>query len=103
MTLTLYVGSKRYSSWSLRPYVALVHAGAEFETKVIRLDQKDTKTAISAVSPSSRVPVLYDDNLVIFDSLAICEYVAERHPTAGLWPDERGARARARSIAAEMH
>jgi glutathione S-transferase len=103
MTLTLYVGSKRYSSWSLRPYVALVHAGAEFDTKVIRLDQKDTKAAIGAVSPSSRVPVLYDDDLVIFDSLAICEYIAELYPTAGLWPDDRGARARARAIASEMH
>jgi glutathione S-transferase len=103
MTLTLYVGSKRYSSWSLRPYLALVHAGAEFDTKVIRLDQKDTKAAIGAVSPSSRVPVLYDDDLVIFDSLAICEYIAELYPTAGLWPDDRGARARARAIAAEMH
>ncbi|MEO8844493.1 MAG: glutathione S-transferase family protein [Kofleriaceae bacterium] len=103
MTLTLYVGSKRYSSWSLRPYVALVHAGAEFETKVIRLDQQDTKSAIGAVSPSSRVPVLYDDDLVVFDSLAICEYVAELYPTAGLWPDDRAARARARAIAAEMH
>jgi len=103
MTLTLYVGSKRYSSWSLRPYLALVHAGAEFETKVIKLDQKDTKAALGAVSPSSRVPVLYDDDLVIFDSLAICEYIAELYPTAGLWPDDRGARARARAIAAEMH
>jgi glutathione S-transferase len=103
MTLTLYVGSKRYSSWSLRPYVALVHAGAEFETKVIVLDQKDTKAALGAVSPSSKVPVLYDDGLVIFDSLAICEYIAELYPTAGLWPDDRGARARARAIAAEMH
>jgi glutathione S-transferase len=103
MTLTLYVGSKRYSSWSLRPYLALVHAGAEFDTKVIVLDQKDSKAAISAVSPSSRVPVLYDDDLVIFDSLAICEYIAELYPTAGLWPDDRAARARARAIAAEMH
>ena len=103
MTLTLYVGSKRYSSWSLRPYVALVHAGAEFETKVIRLDQPDTKAAISAVSPSSRVPVLHDRDLAIFDSLAICEYVAELYPASGLWPDDRGMRARARAVAAEMH
>lgn len=103
MTLTLYVGSKRYSSWSLRPYVVLVHAGAEFETKVIRLDQPDTKAAIGAVSPSSRVPVLHDNDLAIFDSLAICEYVAELYPMAGLWPDDRGLRARARAVAAEMH
>ena len=103
MTLTLYVGSKRYSSWSLRPYVALVHAGAKFDTKVILLDQKATKAALRAVSPSSRVPVLHDGDLVVFDSLAICEYVAELVPTAGLWPHDRAARARARSIAAEMH
>jgi glutathione S-transferase len=101
--LTLYSGSKRYSSWSLRPYLALVHAGAEFDTKVIGFEQKDYKAQIGAVSPSSRVPVLYDGDLAIFDSLAICEYVAELYPTAGLWPGERGTRARARSIAAEMH
>jgi len=103
MALTLYVGSKRYSSWSLRPYVALVHAGAELTTKTILLDRKETKAKIAAISPSARVPVLYDGDLAIFDSLAICEYVAELFPTAGLWPDERAARARARSIAAEMH
>ncbi len=103
MALTLYVGSKRYSSWSLRPYLALVHAGAELTTKTILLDQKDTRAHIAAISPSGRVPVLHDGDQVIFDSLAICEYVAELYPTAGLWPDERGARARARSIASEMH
>ncbi len=103
MALTLYVGSKRYSSWSLRPYLALEHAGAEVETKVILLDQPDSKAQIAAVSPSHRVPVLHDGDLVIFDSLAICEYVAELYPTAGLWPDARADRARARAIAAEMH
>jgi glutathione S-transferase len=103
MALTLYVGSKRYSSWSLRPYLALAQAGASFETKVILLDQKDSKANIAAVSPSSRVPVLHDGDLVVFDSLAICEYVAELYPAAGLWPDARAARARARSVAAEMH
>jgi len=103
MALTLYVGSKRLSSWSLRPYLALAHAGADFETKVILLDQPDTKAKILAVSPAGKVPVLLDRDVVIFDSLAICEYVAELYPTAGLWPDERGARARARSIASEMH
>ncbi|CAN5338015.1 glutathione S-transferase family protein [soil metagenome] len=103
MALTLYVGSKRYSSWSLRPYVALAHAGADFTTKTILLDQPDTQARIAAVGPSARVPVLHDGDQVIFDSLAICEYVAELYPTAGLWPDDRAARARARSIAAEMH
>ena len=103
MALTLYVGSKRLSSWSLRPYLALAHAGAEFTTEVILLDQADTKAKIRAVNPAARVPVLHDGDLVVHDSLAICEYVAELYPNAGLWPADRKARARARSLAAEMH
>jgi glutathione S-transferase len=103
MTLTLYVGSKRYSSWSLRPYLALAHAGAQFECKTILLDQPDTKAKIDEVNPAGKVPVLHDDKLVVWDSLAICEYVAELFPTAGLWPDDRAARAKARAISAEMH
>ncbi|MFT3693585.1 MAG: glutathione S-transferase family protein [Kofleriaceae bacterium] len=103
MALTLYCGNKRFSSWSLRPYTALVHAGAEFTVKMIKLRQQDSKATISAVSPSGRVPVLYDDDLVVFDSLAICEYVAELYPLANLWPDDRATRARARAVAAEMH
>lgn len=103
MSLTLYVGSKRYSSWSLRPYLALAHTGATFETKTILLDQPDTKASIAAVTPAGRVPVLHHDDLVIWDSLAICEYVAELYPAANLWPTERAARARARAVSAEMH
>ncbi|HSD91014.1 MAG TPA: glutathione S-transferase family protein [Kofleriaceae bacterium] len=103
MALTLYVGSKRYSSWSLRPYLALAHTGAAFETITILLDQQDTKAKIGAVNPAGKVPVLHDDGLVIWDSLSICEYVAELHPHAKLWPIDRSARARARSISAEMH
>ncbi len=103
MPLTLYVGSKRYSSWSLRPYLALAHTGVAFECKTILLDQPDTKAQIAAVNPASKVPVLHDGTLVIWDSLAICEYVAELHPTAGLWPDDRAVRAKARSVSAEMH
>jgi glutathione S-transferase len=103
MTLTLYVGTKRYSSWSLRPYLALAHAGASFTTEVILLDRADTKAKIVAVNPAGKVPVLYDGDLVIAESLAICEYVAELYPTAGLWPDERAERARARAVATEMH
>jgi glutathione S-transferase len=103
MALTLYVGSKRYSSWSLRPYLALAHTGAAFETTTILLDQQDTKAKIGAVNPAGKVPVLHDDGLVIWDSLSICEYVAELHPHAKLWPTDRSARARARSISAEMH
>jgi glutathione S-transferase len=103
MSLTLYVGSKRLSSWSLRPYLALAHAGAQFETTVILLDQDDTKAKIGAVNPAGRVPVLHDDGHLIWDSLAICEYVNELYPHAKLWPLDRTARAHARSISAEMH
>jgi glutathione S-transferase len=101
MSLTLYVGSKRYSSWSLRPYLALAHTGVAFETKTILLDQHDTKSKIAAVTPAGRVPVLHDGDLVIWDSLAICEYMAEQFPS--LWPSDKRARAHARSISAEMH
>lgn len=103
MSLTLYVGSRRYSSWSLRPYLALAHAGASFETKLITLDQADSKANIAAVNPAAKVPVLHHDQLVVWDSLAICEYVAELYPDAKLWPVARSERARARSVSAEMH
>ncbi len=103
MALTLYVGSKRYSSWSLRPYLALAHTGAAFETTTILFEQPDTKQQIAKVSPAKRVPVLHDGDLVIWDSLAICEYVNELYPAANLWPADRAQRARARSMSAEMH
>jgi len=103
MALTLYVGSKRYSSWSLRPYLALAHTGAQFETRTILLDQADSKANIAKVTAAGRLPVLHDDKLVIWDSLAICEYVNELYPQAQLWPADRALRAQARSIAAEMH
>jgi glutathione S-transferase len=103
MSLTLYVGSKRYSSWSLRPYLALAHAGAAFETKTILLDQPETKASIAAVNPAARVPVLHHDQLIVWDSLAICEYAAELYPDAKLWPTARSERAKARAVSAEMH
>jgi glutathione S-transferase len=103
MSLTLYVGSKRYSSWSLRPYVALAHTGAKFDCKTILLDQDDTKAAIAKVNPAGKVPVLYHDNLVVWDSLAICEYANDLYADAKLWPTDRAARAKARAISAEMH
>ena len=103
MALTLYVGSKRYSSWSLRPYLALAHTGEPFDCETILLDQQDTQAKIAKVNPARKVPVLHDDDLVIWDSLAICEYVAELFPDAKLWPAARVARARARSVCAEMH
>lgn len=103
MTLTLYVGNKRTSSWSLRPYLALAHSGLAFECKLILLGGPTMKADILAVNPAGRVPVLHHDGLVIGDSIAICEYVHELAPDAKLWPADRAQRARARSISAEMH
>jgi glutathione S-transferase len=103
MTLTLYVGNKRYSSWSLRPYLALVHTGLAFETRVIMLGRDTSKAEITKINPAGRVPALYHDDLVIWDSLAICEYLNELAPEAQLWPADRVRRARARSVSAEMH
>ncbi len=103
MTLTLHVGSKRYSSWSLRPYLALAHTGAPFECKTILLDTQTARAEIEAVNPAGKVPVLHHEGQVIWDSLAICEYINELFPAAKLWPSDRAARARARSISAEMH
>lgn len=101
--LTLVVGNKAYSSWSLRPWLALKHAGVAFDEIVIPLDQPETKTRILAHSPSGRVPCLIDGDLQISESLAICEYAAELRPDAELWPKDRAARALARAVAAEMH
>lgn len=99
--MKLIVGDYNLSSWSLRPWLALTHAGIPFEVERIRLDQPGTKVEIARLSPSGRVPALHDGDLVIWDSLAICERVAERHPAS--WPEDPGARAVARSAAAEMH
>jgi len=101
--LHLHVGSKRYSSWSLRPYLALAHTGAPFECTTILLDRDTTKAEIASVTPAGKVPVLHHDGQIIWDSLAICEYLHELYPAATLWPDDRAQRARARSISAEMH
>jgi glutathione S-transferase len=103
MALILYVGSKRYSSWSLRPYLALAHTGGSWQTRTILLDQPGYRDEIEKVTPAGRVPVLHHDDLVIWDSLAICEYAHELFPDAGLWPADRARRARARAISAEMH
>jgi glutathione S-transferase len=103
MTLTLYVGNKRYSSWSLRPYIALVQTGLPFEDRTIWLNHPETKAEITRVNPAGRVPVLHHDGQVIWETVAICEYLNELAPEAGLWPADRVQRARARAIAAEMH
>ncbi len=101
--LILYIGNRRYSSWSLRPYLALAASGLRFEARVIELDQPETAANLLAVNPAGRVPVLHHGALVVHDSLAICEYVAELAPDAGLWPADRSPRARARAVVAEMH
>jgi glutathione S-transferase len=104
---TLILGTKNWSSWSLRAYLALRATGAVFEEVVIRLRQPDTRANIRKYVPSDMVPALRiaegDQNFTVFDSLAICETLAERHPEAGLWPDDPSARACARSISAAMH
>jgi glutathione S-transferase len=101
--LTLVVGSKHLSSWSLRPYLALAHTGQPFREVVIALDQADTGENIRKHSPSGKVPVLLHGEVAVWDSLAICEYLAETFPAARLWPEAPAARAWARSITAEMH
>ena len=105
--LTLYIGNKNYSSWSMRPWVLLKQAGIPFEERKIRFDTFDTdsnfKREVLQVNPSGRVPALVDEGFVVWDSLAITEYAAEKFPDAGVWPRDARARARARSVCAEMH
>ncbi len=104
MTLTLVIGNKNYSSWSMRPWVALRAAGIAFEEHFIPLYTGDPdKQRILGFTRSGKVPVLIDGDVTVWDSLAIIEYAAERFPDARLWPDDRAARAHARSICAEMH
>lgn len=101
--LTLVIGNKNYSSWSLRAWLMLKQTGVEFEEVRIALDQPDTAERIRQYSPSGRVPVLLEGDLVLWESIAIGEYLAEQYPEAGLWPQERTARAIARAVSAEMH
>lgn len=103
MSLKLVIGNKNYSSWSLRGWLALAQAGLEFEEIRIPLSRPESKAQILRYSPSGKVPCLIDDDLTIFDSLAICEYINERYAAGRLWPRDPGARARARAVAAEMH
>ena len=101
MSLTLVIGNRNYSSWSLRPWMLLKHLGLPFREVQVRLDAPDTAEQIERYSPSGRVPVLLDRDLHVWDSLAICEYVAELSGRG--WPAQRAARALARSVCAEMH
>jgi glutathione S-transferase len=103
--MELVIGTKAWSTWSLRPWLALKRTGAAFTETVVELRQADGVSAaqIRPHSPSGLVPVLKDGALTVWDSLAICEYLAERFPEAKLWPADPAARALARSAAAEMH
>lgn len=101
--LTLVIGTKNYSSWSLRPWIALKVAGIPFKEVVIRLRQPDTQAQILNHSPAGKVPILKEGDLTIWDSLAILEYLSDRFPGANLWPTDLRARGVARAVSAEMH
>ncbi len=107
MALQLYIGNKNYSSWSMRPWVLLTQAGIAFEEVMVRFDSLDAgsafKNTIGRINPVGKVPVLVDDGFAVWDTLAIAEYLAERFPEHRLWPADPQARARARSVCAEMH
>ena len=111
MRFSLFIGNKNYSSWSMRPWVLMRQAGIAFEEKRVRFDSFEAdstfKRTVLAVNPVGKVPVLVDHELsggwVVWDTLAICEYLAECFPHHGLWPEDPAARARARSVVAEMH
>lgn len=100
---TLIIGNKAYSTWSLRAWLVCRAAGLECEEEMIALRRPDTAQNIRARVPSGRIPALVDGGLMVWDSLAIAEYVAERKPEAGLWPADPAARAVARAVTAEMH
>jgi glutathione S-transferase len=100
---TLVIGNKNYSSWSLRGFLAARAAGVTFDEVLVRLSEPGSRAALLEHSPAGKVPVLKHGARVIWDSLAIIEYLAEICPDAGLWPADPGARAHARSICAEMH
>jgi len=105
--MQLYIGNKNYSSWSMRPWVLMREFGLPFEEVMVRFDGFDAdsrfKQTIARVTPTGRVPVLVEEGFVVWDTLAIAEYLADRFPDQALWPRERLQRARARSLCAEMH
>jgi len=101
--LTLIIANKNYSSWSMRPWVALSAFGIPFQEVRVLLDQPDTASRIAEYTAAGRVPVLIAGEMTIWDSLAICEYLAEQFPEKHMWPQDVAARALARSVSAEMH
>ncbi len=103
MTPHLFIANKAYSSWSLRPWLLLTEFGIPFDETVIPMYRPDTKAAMLAVSPNGKMPALHDGDIVVSESLAIVEYVAETFPEIAIWPRDRAARALARAISSEMH
>ncbi len=101
--LTLVIGNKNYSSWSMRPWVAMTAFGIPFKEVRVLLGEADSSEKIAEFSSAGRVPVLISGEMTIWDSLAICEYLAEQFPEKNLWPEDVAARAMARSVCAEMH
>jgi glutathione S-transferase len=101
--LQLVIADKNYSSWSMRPWALMTQTGIAFEEIQVWLREPDTRANIARYSPSGTVPVLIDGDLKVHDSLAICEYLAEKFPEKALWPRDTAQRARARSVSAEMH
>lgn len=101
--LTLVIGNKNYSSWSLRPWLLLRHAQIPFTERRIPLYTETSKQEIRRYSPSGKVPVLLDDDIAVWESLAICEYIAEQYPDRMLWPADTKARSVARAVSGEMH
>lgn len=99
----LVIGNRNYSSWSLRPWLLMRHHGIAFDERLLALDTPEFEAQIAHWSPTGRVPALHHQGLVVWDSLAICEYVSEAFLDGRGWPRERAARATARAVSAEMH
>ncbi len=99
----LTIGNKCYSSWSLRPWILMKALDLSFTESVVPLDTPEFRAHVDAISGAGQVPILQDDGLVVWDSLAICAYLADKFPDAGIWPGDVGARAHARCVSAEMH
>src|SRR5687767_5876961 len=101
--LELVIGNKNYSSWSMRPWFLLRQAEIPFEERVFLFEEPRWRERIAEFSPSLKVPVLRHGSLVVQESLAICEYIADLHPERALWPEDRSKRAIARAVSMEMH
>jgi glutathione S-transferase len=101
--MTLLIGNRNYSSWSLRAWLLMRQTGIPFEERLLTLGSDEFRREVHRYSPAGRVPVLVDAGFAVWDTLAIAEYLAERFPHRGIWPDDAQDRARARSVCAEMH